>query len=101
MKDDFYTVEVSEPTSIDIYFDHIKKIVSPDSLSKNITFGIDGGNGAIGSIIENFKQIYNLNYLPIFLDIDGNFPNHPPDPSNKNNLKDLINLVQKNKLDFG
>ena len=99
--DDFYTVEVNEPTSIDIYFDHIKKIVSPDSLSKNITFGIDGGNGAVGSIIENFKQIYNLNYLPIFLDIDGNFPNHPPDPSNKNNLKDLINLVQKNKLDFG
>ena len=39
--------------------------------------------------------------MPIFLDIDGNFPNHPPDPSNKNNLKDLINLVQKNKLDFG
>ena len=35
------------------------------------------------------------------MEVDGNFPNHPADPSNKENLKEIIKLVQEKKLDFG
>ena len=37
----------------------------------------------------------------LYEDIDGNFPNHHPDPSDPENLKDLIKCVKENKLDFG
>jgi hypothetical protein len=37
-------------------------------------FGIDGGNGAIGSVIESLTSTYNLNYDGIYMDVDGNFP---------------------------
>ena len=35
------------------------------------------------------------------MEVDGNFPNHPADPSNNENLKEIIKLVQEKKLDFG
>ena len=93
--------EPQEPSSIQIYFDHINNLVNPTELSNEIHFGIDGGNGAIGSIIEDLKKQYNLNFESLYLDVDGSFPNHPADPSDENNLQDLIKLVTTNKLDFG
>jgi phosphomannomutase len=100
-ENEFFTISPSNPEPIDIYFDHIKNIVKPKDSFKEIHFGIDGGNGAIGSIIEDLKNIYNLNFSSLYLDVDGNFPNHPPDPSSKENLEDLISLVVDNNLDFG
>ena len=35
------------------------------------------------------------------MEVDGNFPNHPADPSNLDNLQEIIKLVQDNNLDFG
>ena len=35
------------------------------------------------------------------MEVDGNFPNHPADPSNKDNLKEIIKLFKEKKLDFG
>jgi phosphomannomutase len=102
MVDEEFIPEVSESqSSIEIYFDHIRKLVNPDDISNEISFGIDGGNGAIGSIIENLKTQYKLNFMPLYLEVDGNFPNHPADPSDENNLQDLIKLVTTNNLDFG
>jgi len=97
----FFTITPSNPEPIDIYFEHIKNIVEPKDSFKEIYFGIDGGNGAIGSIIEDLKNIYKLNFSSLYLDVDGNFPNHPADPSSQENLEDLISLVINNNLDFG
>jgi phosphomannomutase len=97
----FFTITPSNPEPIDIYFDHIKNIVKPKDSFKEIHFGIDGGNGALGSIIEDLKNVYKLNFSSIYLDVDGNFPNHPADPSSQENLEDLITLVVDNNLDFG
>ena len=46
-------------------------------------------------------KIYSFNFSPIYLEVDGNFPHHPADPSDEENLKDLKNLVLDNNLDFG
>jgi len=100
-ENEFFTTTPSNPEPIDIYFEHIKNIVEPKDSFKEIYFGIDGGNGAIGSIIEDLKNIYKLNFSSLYLDVDGNFPNHPADPSSQENLEDLISLVINNNLDFG
>ncbi len=86
---------------LDLYFEHIQKLVKPEKVNSQIKFGVDGGNGAIGSIFENLSTIYNFDCEKLYMDVDGNFPNHPADPSNLDNLKEIIKLVQEKKLDFG
>jgi len=86
---------------LDLYFEHIQKLVSPEKIDRQIKFGVDGGNGAIGSVFNNLTTIYNFNCEKLYMEVDGNFPNHPADPSNIDNLKEIIKLVQEKKLDFG
>ena len=86
---------------LDLYFEHIRKLVKPEKVNSQIKFGVDGGNGAIGSIFEDLSKIYNFDCEKLYMEVDGNFPNHPADPSNIDNLKDIIKLVLEKKLDFG
>ena len=86
---------------LDLYFQHIQKLVKPEKVSSHLKFGVDGGNGAIGSIFEEISAIYKFDSEKLYMEVDGNFPNHPADPSNNENLKEIIKLVQEKKLDFG
>tara|TARA_B100000963_G_scaffold226711_1_gene197788 strand:- start:2969 stop:4300 length:1332 start_codon:yes stop_codon:yes gene_type:complete len=86
---------------LDLYFKHIQKLVKPEKVNSQIKFGVDGGNGAIGSIFEDLSTIYSFDCEKLYMEVDGNFPNHPADPSNKDNLIEIIKLVQEKKLDFG
>ena len=83
------------------YYEHLKNLVSPESISQKLNFGIDGGNGVFGAIFDSLNDIYKFNVKSIYLEVDGNFPNHPADPSDESNLTDLKNLVIDNDLDFG
>jgi len=86
---------------LDLYFEHIRKLVKPEKVNSQIKFGVDGGNGAIGSIFEDLSKIYNFDCEKLYMEVDGNFPNHPADPSNIDNLQDIVKLVKEKKLDFG
>ena len=90
-----------EINMVDLYLEHFKKIVKTTEISEKVKFCIDGGNGVLGSIIQDLSKTYNLSYEGLFMDVDGNFPNHPADPSDENNLLDLKNKVLSNNLDFG
>ena len=85
----------------DIYINHLKEIVNPEHINSSIKFAIDGGNGAIGSVIDSLSSKYGLNYEGIYMDVDGTFPNHPADPSNPKNLQELLNLVLQKNYQFG
>lgn len=63
--------------------------------------GWDAGNGAAGPAIEQLVQLLPGEHHLLFTQVDGNFPNHHPDPSRDGNLADLRNLVLANNLDFG
>ena len=86
---------------VDLYIKHLNSIVNPENIDNTISFGVDAANGALGSVIEELKESYNLNFHGLYLDIDGNFPNHPADPSDVNNLKVLKDLVISEKKAFG
>ena len=109
IKNNIKNIEIGEISNLhletnnelDLYFEHIQKLVKPEKVNSQIKFGVDGGNGAIGSIFENLSTIYGFDCEELYMEVDGNFPNHPADPSNKDNLIEIIKLVQEKKLDFG
>ncbi|MEG3164507.1 phosphomannomutase/phosphoglucomutase [Sphingomonas sp. PB2P19] len=63
--------------------------------------GWDPGNGASGPVVEQLVQRLPGEHHLIFADVDGNFPNHHPDPSVEANLADLKRLVADKNLHFG
>ena len=93
--------KLEKNNQLDLYFEHIQKLISPEKINSQIKFGVDGGNGAIGSIFNDLDNIYSFNCDQLYMEVDGNFPNHPADPSNVDNLQEIIKLVQDNNLDFG
>ena len=63
--------------------------------------GWDAGNGAAGPVIEQLVKLLPGEHHTLFTDVDGNFPNHHPDPTEEKNLSHLKALVAERKLDFG
>ena len=56
---------------------------------------IDGGNGVVGTVINDIFDALELNYKGIYMEPDGTFPNHHPDPSVESNLVDIKSLLEK------
>jgi len=71
------------------------------TLKKKLRVGLDGGNATAGPLIVPILQKLGCEVHPIYCDMDGTFPNHEPDPTVLENLKDLITLVKEKKLDVG
>ena len=90
-----------EENLVDSYIEHLNSIIETKNINDSISFAIDAGNGALGSVIKSLKNSYNLNFDALYMDVDGNFPNHPADPSDENNLKELKALVIENNKAFG
>ncbi|MEP9401278.1 phosphoglucomutase/phosphomannomutase PgmG [Sphingomonas sp. VNH70] len=63
--------------------------------------GWDTGNGAAGPVVEKLVQLLPGEHHLLFTHVDGNFPNHHPDPTEEANLADLKRLVADKRLDFG
>ena len=67
----------------------------------NLAIGWDAGNGAAGPALELLVKKLPGRHFTLFTDVDGNFPNHHPDPTEEKNLADLKDLVARERLDFG
>ena len=71
------------------------------NFSNKIKIAWDPGNGSSGNIIKNLVKNLNGKHILINEKVDGNFPSHHPDPTVEKNLKQIINLVKKEKCDLG
>jgi phosphomannomutase len=67
----------------------------------SLRIGWDAGNGAAGPALELLCAKLPGEHHLLFTEVDGNFPNHHPDPTEEKNLADLKALVADKKLDFG
>ena len=74
--------------------------IDPASLA-GLKVGWDAGNGAAGPALEKLAARLPGEHHLLFTDVDGEFPNHHPDPTVEENLADLRNLVAEKSLDFG
>jgi phosphomannomutase len=87
-------------STFDIIDQYVARIAQA-APSKAFRIGWDAGNGAAGPVIEKLVKILPGEHHLLFVDVDGQFPNHHPDPTDEANLADLKRLVADKKLDFG
>jgi len=88
---------------MDAYIDRMLEAldgIDPAALS-SLKVGWDAGNGAAGPALEKLVARLPGEHHVLFTEVDGNFPNHHPDPTVEENLEDLRALVAQKNLDFG
>jgi len=88
--------------SRDISQDYIDRDLSNINLKRELKIAWDPGNGAMGKVIRQITdKLYNSKNIIINEEVDGNFPNHHPDPTVPKNMIQLIVAVKKNNCDIG
>jgi phosphomannomutase/phosphoglucomutase len=87
-----------EESVIDAY---ITRIVGDVSLQRPLKLVIDCGNGVAGAVAPRLFRELGCELTELYCDVDGTFPNHHPDPSQPENLADLITAVQETGADLG
>ena len=80
------------------YISEIKKNVVINEKPKIV---IDCGNGVSGCIAPKLYSELGCNVINLYTEVDGNFPNHHPDPGKPENLTDLIEKVKETNADMG
>ncbi len=88
--------------NLNIIDDYVKRILKNISIKNKLKISWDIGNGAMGVIINQLiSKLQNTENIIINQEVDGNFPNHHPDPTVPKNMRQLIDSVKKNKCDIG
>ena len=96
------TIKGTASVNEDVIDNYIEEVKSKSIQSKNeIKVVIDCGNGAAGVIAPKLFTALGFNVVEIYSEVDGNFPNHHPDPGNPENLKDLSDKVLSEKANIG
>ncbi|MDX1555415.1 MAG: phosphomannomutase/phosphoglucomutase, partial [Xanthomonadales bacterium] len=88
---------------IEIVTDYIRRISEeiPVALGNSFKIVVDAGNGIAGAVAPQLYRAMGHDVVELYCDVDGNFPNHHPDPSQPENLEALINKVKEEQADIG
>jgi phosphomannomutase len=86
--------------AIDEYVEHLLDIVDPTAIGP-LRVAVDGGNGMAGVTVERVFDRLEATLDGLYLEPDGTFPNHPADPIQPENLRDLIAKVATGGHDLG
>ena len=76
-------------------------IMSQFKLTPGLKVVVDGGNGCGGVIAAPLMKRLGLDTIELYTEMDGRFPNHHPDPTVEENMRDLIAAVKKNRAAIG
>ena len=87
--------------NLNISDEYIKQVHRNISIKKKLKIAVDAGNGVAGPIAVEIYRKLGLELIELYCSVDGDFPNHHPNPSDPKNLIDLINEVKKSKCDLG
>lgn len=80
---------------------YIERIIGDAKLKRQMNIIIDCGNGVAGAIAPLLFKSMGCRVTELYCDVDGKFPNHHPDPSKPENMKDLIAAVKNKGADVG
>lgn len=87
--------------SEDVRQAYVQRILSDIHLARPMRVAVDAGNGVAGELGPEVLKGIGCEVTPLFCEIDGNFPNHHPDPADPHNLEDVIRAVQQGGLELG
>ena len=96
-----YLSGTGQHSQLDLTEDYIERIVDDAVPADELKVVIDASNGVTGPIAPQLLEQMGCDVSPLYCDVDGTFPNHPPDTSVADNLQDLIQVVQHQNADLG
>jgi phosphomannomutase/phosphoglucomutase len=86
---------------MDVTRDYIGRITDDVMIERRLKVVVDCGNGIPGAVAPQVLEGIGCEVLPLYCDVDGTFPNHHPDPSDPQNLRDLVLSVKQTNADIG
>ena len=100
-KDQKSSESVGSIKSLNVKDSYIEEVSQSLKINKKLKIVIDCGNGAAGFIAPDLYKNLGCEVIELYSEVDGNFPNHHPDPGKVENLKDLIQAVKTHGADLG
>lgn len=88
-------------TKRDVTGEYLAKILGDVKLSRPMKIAIDCGNGVAGALSPQLFKSLGCEVTELFTEVDGNFPNHHPDPAHPENLQDLIRCLAETDCEIG
>jgi phosphomannomutase/phosphoglucomutase len=85
----------------DIRADYLQRIIGDVKLARPIKIAVDCGNGVAGAFAGDLFRGMGCEVIELFCEVDGNFPNHHPDPAHPENLQDLIKCLRATDAEIG
>ena len=86
---------------VNVEKDYRERIVAGIKLTRPMKIVIDSGNGIAGASAPEIFRALGCEVTELFSEVDGDFPNHHPDPSKPENLRDLIKALQTGDAELG
>jgi phosphomannomutase len=94
------TGSVEEGDITEDYAEHCLSFINTDGL-RPLKIVVDAGNGMAGKMLPPIFEKLPFEYVPMYFELDGSFPNHPPNPIEPQNMEDLQERVVAEGADFG
>ncbi len=86
---------------VDVFPAYLDRIASDIRLARPVKIVVDSGNGIAGASAPAIFRALGCEVVELFSEVDGNFPNHHPDPSKPENLKDLVAALAATGAELG
>ncbi|HUG21972.1 phosphomannomutase/phosphoglucomutase [Piscinibacter sp.] len=96
-----YVSAPGRSAAMDILREYTHRIVGDCKLSRKMKIAVDSGNGIPGASAPGILRALGCTVNDLYSEVDGDFPNHHPDPSKLENLQDLIRVVQSTDAEIG
>jgi len=90
-----------EVDEIDLVGDYISRVSSDINVERPLRLVVDCGNGSASEVAPELLRELGCDVTEMFCEVDGDFPNHHPDPSDPKNLQALIQEVRSQSADLG
>ncbi|WP_455365984.1 phosphomannomutase/phosphoglucomutase [Kaarinaea lacus] len=86
---------------LDVVPKYLERVASDIKLARTMKVIVDCGNGVPGAVAPKLLRELGCDITEMYCDVDGNFPNHHPDPSKPENLQDLKKALANSDADIG
>lgn len=96
-----YVKAKGRTATMDIFEEYKHRIASDCKLKRKMKIAVDSGNGIPGASAPAVLRALGCDVVELYSEVDGDFPNHHPDPSKPENLADLIRTVQTTDCEIG
>ncbi|MBV9891845.1 MAG: phosphomannomutase/phosphoglucomutase [Rhizobacter sp.] len=101
MESDDHVRGAGRSATMDIVAEYRARIVADCKLARPMTVAVDSGNGIAGASAPGILRALGCTVHELYSEVDGEFPNHHPDPSKPENLAELIRVVARGDAELG